>query len=288
MVRDVNLAAVHPPADQLEAAAFGWLSDGEARGIRGHAARCPTCSRLLALDDAVRQRLISLRGREPRIEVLGQVVRRIDPGLGTGTGPDLRASVARRPLLISLVAAALLAIVVTAGSVVAATRPRSNYDYGQGVYLETTLPGAQAQTPFHILQPTVLPPGYALSTVQVPNPASVPHAEQYQKLDVYVDLIYRDPSSPTSMLSIDEQPAGRPTMVNHALPGTTEYVVVDGQRATYLKGVTAQHPGTSRDFVDYSQNALVIERSGVVAEIVGSPGAGVDRAELLRIAASLH
>ena len=216
------------------------------------------------------------------------MTRRIELGGRTGTGPSPRARVTRRPLLTALVTATILLVAVTTGSVLAATRPRPDYYFGYGVYLETTLPRAQAQTPFHIFRPAVLPSGYALSSVQVPNPASLPHVEQYRKLGLYVDLTYRDPASPPRVLLLDEQPAGRPTMVDRALPGTTEYVLIDGQRATYLKGVTAKRPGSAKAFADYAQNALVIERSGVVVQLVGSPTGGVDRAELVRIAASLR
>jgi len=215
-------------------------------------------------------------------------MRRIELGDRAETEPSPRRRCARRPLLTGLVAAILLAIVVTTGSVVAATRLRPGYNFGQGVYLETTLSGAQAQVPFHILQPTVLPPGYALSSVQVPNPAALPHAAQYREISVYINLTYRDPAVPARLLSIEEQPVGRPTMVEHALPGTTEEIKVDGQLATYLKGVTAEHAGSPKPFTDYTRNALVIERSRLVVQLEGSPTAGVDRTEFARIVASLH
>ena len=64
-MRAVNHEPAHPPADQLEAAAFGRLADDQARVIRVHAVQCPTCSRFLAIDDQVRQCLATLRGREP-------------------------------------------------------------------------------------------------------------------------------------------------------------------------------------------------------------------------------
>ena len=67
----------HPSAGQLEAAAFGWLSEAEAQQIRAHAASCPQCGPAVREEETVRRRLGLLRGGEPRIEVAQRVLEQL-------------------------------------------------------------------------------------------------------------------------------------------------------------------------------------------------------------------
>jgi hypothetical protein len=57
---------------------FGRLAAGESRAIRGHAAACAICGRALRREESVLQRLEALRKDEPRIDVLGRVLDRLD------------------------------------------------------------------------------------------------------------------------------------------------------------------------------------------------------------------
>ena len=68
------------PLQQLEALAYGWLAEPEASAVRAHVAGCPSCQALVADAEAVRQRLALLQQGEPKIDVLEQVLRRIDSG----------------------------------------------------------------------------------------------------------------------------------------------------------------------------------------------------------------
>lgn len=66
------------PLEQLEALAYGWLSEREAGAVQAHLAGCPSCQALVADAEAVRERLALLHRGEPRIDVLEQVLRRIE------------------------------------------------------------------------------------------------------------------------------------------------------------------------------------------------------------------
>ena len=68
------------PRQQLEALAYGWLAEPEASVVRAHVAGCPSCQALVADAEAVRERLALLQQGEPRIDVLEQVLRRIESG----------------------------------------------------------------------------------------------------------------------------------------------------------------------------------------------------------------
>jgi anti-sigma factor ChrR (cupin superfamily) len=71
-------SAGHPSAEQLEAVAFGHLADGEAGPIRAHAATCPACARLLAADAEVKRLLDDHAASEPAIDVVSDVLHRLD------------------------------------------------------------------------------------------------------------------------------------------------------------------------------------------------------------------
>lgn len=68
----------HPSAGQLEATAFGWLAEPEAQAIRSHAASCAVCAASLRAEERVRDRLGLLRQGEPRMDVAGHVLARLD------------------------------------------------------------------------------------------------------------------------------------------------------------------------------------------------------------------
>jgi hypothetical protein len=63
---------------QDQAAALGWTTPQEARAIMVHVAQCLACRALLERDEEIRRRLALLRDREPSIDVLQQVMERID------------------------------------------------------------------------------------------------------------------------------------------------------------------------------------------------------------------
>ena len=68
----------HPSAGQLEATAFGWLAEPEAQAIRSHAASCAACAASLRAEDMLHDRLALLRHGEPRMDVVGHVLARLD------------------------------------------------------------------------------------------------------------------------------------------------------------------------------------------------------------------
>src|SRR5438552_18234392 len=70
---------VHPSAEQLEAAAFGWLDAAEAETVLAHARACPVCGPGLASDQEVRRRLGTLRRLSPRFNAAHAVLRHLDP-----------------------------------------------------------------------------------------------------------------------------------------------------------------------------------------------------------------
>jgi len=95
----------HPSAGQLEATAFGWLAEPEAQAIRSHAASCAVCAASLRAEERVRDRLGLLRQGEPRMDVAGHVLARLDH--------FVRPRAWRRPsrgalVVLSLVAAGVL------------------------------------------------------------------------------------------------------------------------------------------------------------------------------------
>jgi hypothetical protein len=70
-------ALLHP-IEWLGATSFGSAAHDEIRSVLTHAAECLACRSLLARDDEIRRRLALLRKHEPQIDVLEQVMRRID------------------------------------------------------------------------------------------------------------------------------------------------------------------------------------------------------------------
>jgi anti-sigma factor ChrR (cupin superfamily) len=69
---------VHPSAEQLEAAAYGWLGKAEAKTILTHARACSVCEPRLASDEEVRRRLGTLRRASPRFNTVDAVLGRLD------------------------------------------------------------------------------------------------------------------------------------------------------------------------------------------------------------------
>jgi hypothetical protein len=68
-----------------QAAALDWTKQYEARAIMVHAAQCFACRSLLEHDEEIRRRLALLRDHEPAIDVLQQVMQRIDTEGNEGT-----------------------------------------------------------------------------------------------------------------------------------------------------------------------------------------------------------
>ena len=69
---------VHPSAEQLEAAAFGWLGEADAEPVRVHARGCRTCAARLASEEQLRRQLTALRSHEPRINAVDAVLSCLD------------------------------------------------------------------------------------------------------------------------------------------------------------------------------------------------------------------
>ena len=68
----------HPSRAQIEAAVFGQLGAEDAAQVRAHAAECPTCGPRLAQEEDTRRRLEVLKQDQPRVDVVQQVLERID------------------------------------------------------------------------------------------------------------------------------------------------------------------------------------------------------------------
>jgi anti-sigma factor RsiW len=70
--------AGHPSKAQIEAAVFGRLGAEEAARLRAHAADCPICGPRLAREEDTRRRLEVLKQDQPRVDVVQQVLERIE------------------------------------------------------------------------------------------------------------------------------------------------------------------------------------------------------------------
>jgi anti-sigma factor RsiW len=68
----------HLSRAQIEAAVFGQASPEEAARVRAHAAECPTCGPKLATEEETRRRLQMLKQDQPRVDVVQQVLERLD------------------------------------------------------------------------------------------------------------------------------------------------------------------------------------------------------------------
>jgi anti-sigma factor RsiW len=70
--------AGHPSRAQIEAAVFGQMAPEAAARVRAHAAECPTCGPRLAEEEDTRRRLEALKQDQPRVDVVQQVLERIE------------------------------------------------------------------------------------------------------------------------------------------------------------------------------------------------------------------
>ena len=70
--------AGHPSRAQIEAAVFGQMGAEEAARVRAHAAACSTCGPRLAQEEETRRRLEVLKQDQPRVDVVQQVLERIE------------------------------------------------------------------------------------------------------------------------------------------------------------------------------------------------------------------
>jgi hypothetical protein len=150
-------------------------------------------------------------------------------------------------------------------------------DFGSSLYEQTTLDTAQSRISFHILQPSVLPAGYQLAFVQLP-----------QHNPDHLLLIYRNSTQPDLDLTISEAVRTIQPTPDPLLSGVTESVQVNNQPAFYVQGVIAQKQTDPTPFLDQHCNGLILERGGVRVEIFGWRDTGVDRNMLIRIAESLR
>jgi hypothetical protein len=130
----MNVEVVHPSAEQLEAAAFGWLSEAEAEPIRAHARGCKTCAPRLALEEETRRQLTLLHRLAPRVSAVDAVLSRLERE--TRSGGLLRRPAPRLAVLGVVVTGALVS-----GWFVAGRRNRSR------------VPRARASLPRLIVRP---------------------------------------------------------------------------------------------------------------------------------------
>jgi len=152
-----------------------------------------------------------------------------------------------------------------------------------------TLQQAQARLPFHLLVPAGGIPGLALTAAKMPPVRSDPPS---------VILDYHRPGAPPGFppLLILEDGVGFRTglapkaglMEMVVLRGTSEATTVSGQPAIYLKALTTQREGAASAHVDPGRHAVIVERAGVLVHLIGWRTAGIDRAMLERVAASLQ
>jgi anti-sigma factor RsiW len=77
--------AGHPSRSEIEAAVFGQLDPQDAARVRAHAAECPTCGPRLAQEEDTLARLQVLKHDQPKVDVVQQVLERIE-------SPDGQAS----------------------------------------------------------------------------------------------------------------------------------------------------------------------------------------------------
>ena len=70
--------AGHPSRAQIEDAVCGRVSAEEAARVRAHAAECPTCGPRLAREEEIRRNLEVLKQDQPRVDVVQQVLERIE------------------------------------------------------------------------------------------------------------------------------------------------------------------------------------------------------------------
>jgi hypothetical protein len=106
---------VHPSAELLEAAAFGWLGNAEAETVLTHARACGVCGPRLASDEEVRRRLGTLRRHSPRFNTLDTVLGRLDHD-------SQRARLFRQPSTRLALLAVLLSVGLVSGWVMAGRR----------------------------------------------------------------------------------------------------------------------------------------------------------------------
>jgi anti-sigma factor RsiW len=92
----MSSAEGHSSRADLEAAAFGQLSDADEAAVEVHAAQCQRCGSLLAEDVAVRQMLARLASYEPHIDVVAQVLARIDTAISRSVVQPFDPAVAER------------------------------------------------------------------------------------------------------------------------------------------------------------------------------------------------
>ncbi|MGI8916531.1 MAG: hypothetical protein ACR2JY_22625 [Chloroflexota bacterium] len=217
--------------------------------------------------------------------------------LAVSAGPAIAQ--ARRPLwqvqFVTEWPASMMPPVVTPRPT--STTPRSaQVNYSSMLTVQSTIADAQPHLPFHVLVPATLPAGYRL--LQVLAPRELLTSPRLPPNMAWLELIYAKASQqgpaaadsyPADALTIWESSADRSeTFVLQAYPGTADMLTISGVPAVYFRAVPTLQPGSLAVFPDTTQRQLTLSRTGTMVTIHGWHAAGIDRAALERLAASLH
>jgi hypothetical protein len=286
----------HPSPQELEAAALGWLPDAGA--VRAHAARCPRCRSLLADEEELLRLLATSRRHEPRVDVVDQVLARIE------RLDQARAAPFRRSVL-GLIAAsfvflvAVLLVLLTPNAMQAAGRWLSGIVIrevpapgqqgappertttpasGGGPIREVGLDEARRLAPFPVALPASPPEGFALASVTVfqadPGAAPTQVFVRYQRAGAYQPLVitYQAPRAGGEV---------------RAAPGTVREMVVGRHRAVYVDAVSEGARPASGTGPVAEIGRLVVERPDVVLTLSGDRRDGLDAATLAAVAMAI-
>ena len=148
-------------------------------------------------------------------------------------------------------------------------------------YLFEHVPLAEAQSraKFHIWVPEAVPAGYQLGYVVVQRKRPTPTAE----------LRYLQAGRSNAPLVVVEHVVQAEAPVTaDAVPGAVEHFSIDGRPALYFGAQPGESPGSRTVVVMTATKSLLLDRGGVQIGITGFRSAGIDRAALRHIAASLQ
>ncbi len=155
----------------------------------------------------------------------------------------------------------------------AAPNPGTAAGFG-GAYDAMSVAEARQRVPFRVLEPRELPAGYALVRTEVAAPGVQPP---------HVRLVYQSATAPARDLLVVETLGDLSERVAGLAAGTIRKRALEGRPAYYVDGLPADPQA-----VDRMTTGLVVERNGVVIQVLGWVDAGVDRAALERLVASLE
>jgi len=82
--------------------------------------------------------------------------------------------------------------------------------------------------------------------------------------------------------------SGQQERIAEFLRGITEQATVNGQPAIYVKHLVVQQQGRDSASLDDPGHALIVERSGVLVEVIRQRDAGDGRRDLEQVVASMQ